>query len=127
MAGNKLIYAKECYRIMGIIFDVFNELGYGHKETVYQKAIAKEFKDRKIDYKEQLKCRIKYKNEEVGFYVLDFLVFDKIVVELKQKDFLSHKDIEQIYKYLKATKLSLGLIVTFTSKGVRYKRIVNIK
>jgi GxxExxY protein len=123
---SNLIYADECYQIMGLIFEVFNVLGYGHKESFYQKAIAKSFLDNNIKFKEQVKCKLKYKERDLGIYILDFLVFDKIVIELKQRDFFSKKDIDQLYKYLKATKLKLGLIVHFTGSGVRYKRIVNL-
>jgi len=121
-----LVYAEECYRIMGIVFEVFNSLGFGHKEIFYQKAIAKAFKDSEIEFKEQLRCKVKYKGEDLGIYIFDFLVFNKIILELKQKDFFSSKDIKQTFMYLKAKDLKLGLLVNFTSKGVRYKRIVNI-
>ncbi len=122
-----LIYAEECYKIIGIIFGVFNEVGYGYKESFYQKAIAKAFKENGIDFKEQLRANVKFRNEDLGLLVLDFLVFDKIVVELKQKNYFSQRDISQLYSYLKATDLKLGLLVYFTKSGVRYKRIVNLR
>ncbi len=121
------IYEKESYKIIGIIYEVFNELGYGHKEKFYQKAIAKEFEKRKILFKEQSRAKIKYKGKELGIYILDFLVFDKIVIELKQGKHFSKSDIRQLYSYLKATKLKLGLLVYFTSQGIRVKRIVNLE
>jgi GxxExxY protein len=121
-----LIYKKECYDIIGIIFEVFNAVGYGYKESFYQKAIANSFSEKKIDFKEQVKARVKYKEKEIGFYIFDFLVFNKIVVELKQKNYFSKKDIDQLYSYLKASKLNLGLLVYFTKEGIRYKRIVNL-
>jgi GxxExxY protein len=121
-----LIYADECYRIMGLIFQVFNDIGYGHKENFYQKALAKVFNTDNVPFREQLRCKLKYKGEDLGLYIFDFLVFDKIIIEIKQKNYLSYKDIQQVYKYLKAASLKLGLIVTFTSKGVKYKRIVNL-
>lgn len=122
-----LIYAQECYQIMGIVFKVFNELGYGHKENFYQKALAKEFANNDISFKEQLRCKLKYKNDDIGFYILDFLLLNKIILEIKQRNFISIKDIKQLYKYLQTTKLKLGIIITFTSDGVRYKRVVNLK
>jgi GxxExxY protein len=63
----------------------------------------------------------------LGVYILDFLVFEKIIIELKQKSFISAKDIDQLYKYLRATNLKLGLIVTFTKEGAKCKRVVNLK
>jgi GxxExxY protein len=122
----EIIYAKECYQIIGIIFEVFNELGYGHKEKFYQKAIANSFLDKSIEFKEQLQCKFKYKGKDLGIYVLDFLVFNKIVLELKQKKYFSSQDIKQLYMYLKAMKLKLGLLVTFTGNGIKFKRILNL-
>lgn len=122
-----LIYAEECYQLMGIIFKVFKKLGFGHKENFYQKALSEEFENNNIDFKEQLRCKVKYKNKELGTYILDFLVFEKIIIELKQRNFISPRDIDQLYKYLKATNLKLGLIVTFTKEGAKCKRVVNLK
>lgn len=122
----ELIYAEECYKIIGLAFEVFNEIGYGHKETFYQKALAEAFKENKIPAKEQLRVRVKYKGKDLGIYIFDFLVFGKIVVELKQKNYFSKKDIDQVYAYLKAMQFSLGLIIHFTKEGIRYKRIVNL-
>lgn len=122
-----LIYADECYQVMGLVFKVFNDIGYNHKESFFQKALAAEFVDNKIDFKEQLRCKVKYKGKEVGLYILDFLVFGKIILELKKRDYFSTKDIEQLLKYLKATTLKLGIIIHFTKNGVRYKRVPNLK
>jgi GxxExxY protein len=122
-----LIYPKECYKIMGIVFDVYNKLGYGHREYIYQKALAEEFRKNKVEYKEQLRCKLKYKGEELGLYILDFLVFNRIVLEIKQKKFISGKDIKQLHGYLRAMNLKLGIIATFTQDQVRYKRIVNLR
>jgi GxxExxY protein len=122
-----LVYKDECYKIIGLIFEVFNNLGYGYKEKIYQKAIAETFKQNKIDFKEQLRAKVVFKGKELGLYILDFLVFGKIVIELKQKTFFSKKDIEQIYAYLKVTNLKLGLLIHFTKEGIRYKRVVNLK
>ncbi|KKP68889.1 MAG: hypothetical protein UR66_C0003G0154 [Candidatus Moranbacteria bacterium GW2011_GWE1_35_17] len=121
-----LIYAEECYQLMGLAFKVFRELGFGHKESFYQKSLANEFESNNINFTQQLRCKVKYKDEEVGLYILDFLVFNKIVIELKQKSFISSKDIDQLYRYLRATNLKLGLIITFTKDGARCKRVVNI-
>lgn len=122
----ELVYKEECYEIAGVMYDVFNSLGYGHIERIYQKAIAEEFRRRKVDYKEQLKARLIYKGREIGYYILDFLVFGKIVIELKQKPYISKKDIDQLYRYLKTTRLKLGLLVSMTREGVRIKRVVNL-
>ncbi|MFZ2975873.1 MAG: GxxExxY protein [Candidatus Moraniibacteriota bacterium] len=124
---NDLIYKEECYKIIGLIFSTFNEIGYGHKESFYQKAIANIFSENNIKFKEQLKAKVKHRGKEIGYYIFDFLVFDKIVIELKSKNYFSKRDIDQLYSYLKAMNLKLGILVYFTKECVRYKRIVNLE
>ena len=70
---------------------------------------------------------MRYGNKDLGIYALDFLVFGKIILELKQKSFISAKNIDQLYKFLRATNLKLGLIITFTRDGIEYKRVVNLR
>lgn len=127
LSSDELIYADECYKIIGIIFGVFNEVGYGYKESYYQKAIARVFTKKNIPFKEQLRAKVKFKGEDLGVLILDFLVFGKIVIEIKQKRYFSQRDIKQLYSYLKAMNLKLGPLIYFTKDGVRFKRIVNLR
>lgn len=126
MIRSDLIYKDECYKIIGIIFEVFNDIGYGHKEKFCQNAIAEAFKENDIKFKRELKAKVKYKEKEVGYYMFDFLVFNKIVIELKHRNYFTKKDVEQLYSYLRAANLKLGLLIYFTKEGIRYKRIVNL-
>ena len=123
---DKVIYPELSYKIIGVLFNVWNSVGYGHKESFYQKAIRKTLKDESIPFEEQVKVKVKYREEEIGIYQLDFLIEGKIVLEIKKREFFSKKDIEQLYAYLKATKLKLGIIAHFTKSGVKFKRILNI-
>ena len=95
-----LIYPELSYGIVGILFDVYNEVGFGHKESFFQKALAKNFTELGFEFKEQLRCKIKYKGEELGLYILDFLIFDKIILEIKAKDFITKEDYYQMKRYL---------------------------
>src|SRR3989344_8814909 len=122
-----LIYKDECYKIIGLVFEVFNNVGCGHKEKFYQNAIAEVFAENKIEFKREVKAKVKCKGKEIGFYMFDFLVLGKIIIELKQKNYFSKKDIEQLYSYLRAANLKLGILIYFTKQGIRYKRIVNLK
>ena len=121
-----LIYPELCYQIIGILFEVWTRLGFGHKENIYQKAIAQEFKDINLNFTEQLPTKIFYKGKFVGIYYLDFLIQDKIILEIKVRNYFSRKDIEQLYSYLKSENLKLGIIAHFTRTGVKFKRIVNL-
>ena len=123
---DKVIYPNLSYEIVGILFDVWNTVGYGHKESFYQKAIAKNFEDRNIPFKEQVGVRLKYRGREIGIYFLDFLIEDKIILEIKKREYFSKKDIDQVYAYLKATKLKLGIIAHFTKSGVKFRRVLNL-
>ena len=123
---NDLIYPDLSYKIIGILFEVFNELGYGYQEKYYQRSIAIAFKNNKIQFKEQVYSPILFNKYKIGNYFFDFLIENKIVLELKKGNRFSRKDIEQIFGYLKKSNLKLGILVNFTSTGVKYKRILNI-
>ena len=122
-----ILFPELSYKIIGILYEVYNELGYGFQEKFYEKASAKAFKQEGLAYKEQMHIPLEFRGEKIGDYFLDFLVDDKIVLELKKGDKFSKKNIDQVYAYLKAKDLKLGIIAQFTSQGLKFKRIVNIK
>lgn len=116
------------YRIMGILFEVFKELGAGHKEKYYGNAVAEGLKSVGISFAQELYVPILFNGKVVGRYFLDFLIDGKIVLELKKGDaYSSKKHIEQVFAYLKANGLQLGILAQFTSEGVKYRRIVNLR
>lgn len=121
-----LIYPELCYQIMGILFSVWKEVGAGHKENFYQKAVATDFRDKKLLFKEQLPVKINYKGKFIGIYYFDFLIAGKIILEIKVRNYFRKKDIDQLYSYLRAQKLRLGIIAHFTNTGVKFKRVINI-
>ena len=122
----KVLYPELSYRLVGILFGVYNELGYGYKEKYYENAVALELGKAKIPYNRQMYISLNYKGQHVGKSFLDFLVDGKIVLELKQGLVSSRKNIEQVYAYIKANKLKLGIIAQFTPQGVKCKRVINI-
>lgn len=102
-------------------------LDNGHKENIYQRAVARVLQDEEIAFQEQLPAKILFRGKPVGIYYFDFLIDDTVVLELKVRNYFSRKDIEQAYAYLKARNLKLGIIAHFTKDGVKYKRVVNIR
>ena len=122
-----LIFPELSYQIIGILFDVYNELGGGHHEKYYQGAVALGLKECDVFLKEQVYTPFNFKGKKVGNYYLDFLIENKIVLEIKKGEKFTKKNIEQVYGYLKITNLKLGIIANFTKTGVRFKRILNIK
>lgn len=122
-----LVHPDLSYAIVGKAFDVYNDLGHGHKEQLYQKALATSFGNSGIPFKEQVYCPVVFYGERIGSYYLDFLIADKVVIELKTGERFLKQNIGQVYSYLRANNLPLGILINFTRDGVRFKRIVNIK
>lgn len=124
--NGKIIHKKLSYEIIGACFDVFNSLGPGLRESTYQKAISQVLKDKKISFNEQLYIPIKINGKLIDKHFIDFLIEDKVIAEVKVGDHFYRRDIEQLLSYLKLKNFKLGLMVNFTHKGVKYKRILNI-
>lgn len=120
----KLLYADLTYKVRGAIFTVYNELGFGHKENIYQKALIKEFETLSISYKQEVGLDVKYKGDIVGKYRPDFVIEDKIIIELKSVEFMPKSYEEQLVHYLKTTGFSLGLLVNFGSSRLHIKRLI---
>ena len=112
---------------MSVMFAVYNELGFGYKEKYYQKAIEIALKKAEISFKPQCPYKIRYKDEIIGRYYMDFVVEDKIVLKLKAGNYFVKGNINQTLGYSIATNLKLGILVNFTREGIKYKRILNIK
>lgn len=119
-----LLYADLTYQIRGAIFTVYNQLGYGHKEEVYQKALAKELEIIEIPYQREKSLNVEYKGEKVGNYRPDFVVDDKILLELKAVEFMPKSYETQLLHYLKSTGFQLGLLVNFGAPKLTIKRLV---
>ncbi|MBI1866233.1 MAG: GxxExxY protein [Candidatus Staskawiczbacteria bacterium] len=123
---NDLLYPELSYQIIGILFEVYNKMGYGYQEKYYQKAISEKLKEINLPFREQFVVEITFNNNEIGKYFLDFIIENKIILEIKRMDKFFKKDIEQAYAYLKATNLKLGILANFTKRGLQFKRIVNL-
>jgi GxxExxY protein len=80
-----LLYPELSYEIVGCSFDVYNDLGSGHPEKYYERALAEAFGIKKINFKQQVYYPLKYREKLIGKNFLDLLVEDKIVVEIKKR------------------------------------------
>jgi GxxExxY protein len=126
--GNvKLLFEDLTYKIRECVFKVYNTIGKGHKESVYKKALEEEFKKQGLVYKSEPKIDVTYEDKLVGVYRPDFIIEDKIILEIKVKDFLTNEDEFQVYSYLKATKYKLSLLINFGFKELEIKRVLNTK
>lgn len=125
MKEEKVIYKELSYKLVGVLYEVFNKLGYGYKEKFYERAIEKCLIKMKIKYKKQVPYKVLFKNEEIGRYFFDFLIDEKIILELKKGNYFSKSNIEQVKGYLKAANLKLAILANYTPKGVKTLRVLN--
>jgi GxxExxY protein len=124
---NTLLYGDLTYKIRKCIFEVDNKIGKGHKELVYKNALAEELSKANIEYKREPSIEIKYENKLVGIYRPDFLIEDKVILEIKAKRSITNEDKYQAFSYLRATNYKLLLLVNFGFERLEIKRIINEK
>ena len=123
----ELIYKDEVYQIIGAAMEVYNQLGNGFLEAVYQDALVLELRLRKIAFQEQTPLELTYKGQTLRHtYVPDLIMFDKIVVELKAISMLGPNEEAQLLNYLKATGMRLGLLINFgAQRRLEWKRMIS--
>ncbi len=124
--GTKILFPELSYQVVGALFDVSNDLGYGHMERVYQRAVAKRLQEMSIPFKEQVYAPVTTRGYLAGRNYLDFLVDGKLILELKRGPKFIRTDTKQVYAYLRVTKITLGILATFTPSGVEFLRIINL-
>jgi GxxExxY protein len=113
----ELLFKEEVYTIVGAAMQVYNTLGPGFLEAVYQESLGIEFDKQNIPYTPQCEIPVYYGDQRLKTcYKADFLVYDKIIIEIKALQLLSTREEAQLINYLKATGLNLGLLINFGSK-----------
>jgi len=122
----ELLYKDEVYAIIGAAMDVYNNLGPGFLEAVYQEAMEIETLARKIPAAPEQKLFIEYKGAPLKkFYEADLICYEKIIVEIKALDKLTSREEAQLLNYLKATGCPVGVLINFGSRNdLEWKRMV---
>lgn len=122
----EILYKDESYKIVGAAMNVYNALGCGFLESVYQEALAIEFKREGVPFEAEKEVRIFYAGVELKqTYKPDFFCYDRIIIELKAVSTIDASHRAQLYNYLKATQCRLGLLINFgNSNGLQVERKV---
>lgn len=121
-----LLHKDITEKIIGASFDVHSFLGNGFQEVIYQRALAWEMSQRGLEFAREIEQDIFYKElpEPIGTRRADFVVEEKVLVELKAIINLEDVHLAQILNYLKAYKLKVGLLINFGAKSMEFKRLV---
>ena len=122
-----LLYPNLSFKIVGCAFEVFNEIGGGHKELTYHNAMKVALKNSGVLYKSELFYPVKFQNVSVGKNYFDFLIEERVVVEIKSADRFVKANFDQLLNYLVVSNLKLGLLISFGRTEVKFKRILNIE
>jgi GxxExxY protein len=122
----ELLLKDEVYAIIGAAMEVYNNLGPGFGEAIYQDAIEIEVASRMIPNNPQQEIFVFYKGQKLkSFFKPDLICYEKVVVELKALDRLTSLEESQLLNYLKATGMPVGLLINFGAKSdLEWKRMV---
>jgi len=120
-------YSELTGRIIGCAIEVHNELGPGFQEKFYHRALEIEMSLQGISYVSEYENTVFYKGEYLGRRRSDFLVEDKISVEIKAVSEMDDGDLCQAINYLEAYRLEVGLLINFGGPRLVYKRLINSK
>jgi len=113
-------------KIIKSFYDVYNELGFGFLENVYQNALYFELKNNQLKVEPQRPIEVYYKNQLVGNYKADLIVNETVILELKATEYLVEEHEFQLINYLKATNMEIGLLLNFGKKPeIRRKIFTN--
>lgn len=119
-----LLYKELTGKIIKVLFEVFNNLGPGLTEIIYKRAVIEELERVKLKLATEKNVPIFYKNKKLGYYRLDFLIEEKVILELKVKSAIEPIDEAQIITYLKSTGHRIGILANFGAKKLEFKRFI---
>ncbi|PIP27781.1 MAG: GxxExxY protein [Candidatus Moranbacteria bacterium CG23_combo_of_CG06-09_8_20_14_all_39_10] len=123
----EILHKDLSYGINGILFQVHNSLGRFCKHNQYGDALEVLLKENNIKYKREIEIPIYFKEIKLTGNILDFLIEDAVVLDIKCKKEITTKDYVQMKRYLKATGKELGIIVNFADKSLKIVRILDKK
>lgn len=116
---------KLSFKVIGCSYTVYNTIGAGYSEADYARALRQEFKNKDIKFAQERSTQMYYGEQLIAKKRMDFLVEDKLIIELKANKGIEKGHIAQILGYLKSDNKELGLIISFSQYGVKVKRVRN--
>src|SRR3989344_6360390 len=125
ITNKNLLYPELSYKLNGIFFKIHNELGRFRNEKQYSDAIEQLLKNEGVSYKREYNLPVSFSGEAKNRNVVDFLIEDKLILEIKAKTRVSNEDYYQVLRYLNSVNFELGLIVNFRRYHLVTKRVLN--
>lgn len=122
----KTPYDELTYKIIGCAMTVHKELGPGLRDDTYHRSLANHLSDRSISFEEERLYAVFDDTDRerlVGYYIPDFLVEDKVIVEVKAVRALDNNHLAQVIGYLAVSALPIGLLINFAERSLRYRRV----
>jgi len=123
MEGESLKHGGLTEKIIGVFYDVYNELGHGFLESVYEQALAIALGEAGIKFERQPPISVWFRGQQVGDFRGDLLVEDKVLLELKAARTIDEAHEKQLLNYLRATQIEVGLLLNFGLKP-QFRRLV---
>ncbi len=122
---NQYKYSEITEKIIGCAFKIHSVLGFGFTENIYQRSLQVELEKQNLKFFREYETPIIYDNVEVGFRRVDFLIEEKVIVELKRVAEITNRELVQTLNYLKAFKKEIALIINFSEESLKFKRLIN--
>lgn len=119
------VFEDLTYKLIGIGYSVHKELGPAHREVIYQRAFEEDLKLSGIPYKREPQLPVSFKGVKIGIYVPDFVIDDKVIVELKAMEQVPAGSGTQLNYYLKVTGYRVGLLLNFGSRRLQIRRTIH--
>lgn len=121
---SKLLFRAETEKIIGLSFEVLNEVGHGLHEKIYENCLVVAFKVEGISFDQQRRFAVLFRGVQVGEFVPDLIAYETVIVDTKVIDRITNHECGQMLNYLRIARLRVGLILNFKHARLEWKRIV---
>lgn len=124
VADRSFLYKELSYKIVGCFYTIYNEIRPAHKEQIYQEALKIIFNEEELNFLSRPRIGIQFRSKSIGIYEPDFIIENKIIVEIKSLLNMPKVFEKQLYYYIKGTKYKVGYLVNFGNEKIDIRRKV---